>query len=385
MYDLSILRQEEFPISANYIYFNHAGISPVPQRTMRKAQWAVEELAKHPSLFWEREFMPAMKRLQEQTAVLIGAHNPEEIVPITTTSMGLNMVAQAICWQPGDEILFCDLEFPSNAYPWMSLARDGVTVKQVPAQNGGATLEAIRPYVTEHTRLIAVSAIQFFSGHRTNLMEIGQFCHQHNILFAVDAIQAIGHMPINVQTMHIDILATGGQKSLLALPGTGFLYVRQAVAKQMQPRIIGSNATQNYLHWLHYDLTPANSALRFNSGTYNVPGIIAMHESITLLQELGITNIDQHTTSLTHHASAMLTRMGYEVITPQNACGPITTFRLQQTQEEANALIVALSQRHIAAVKHLDALGSPYLRISFHCYNTVEEVDQFGKILAELQ
>src|SRR5690606_2795067 len=126
------------------------------------------------------------------------------------------------------------------------------------------------------TRAVAASAIQFFSGHRTDLAAIGDFCRQRNILFIVDAIQAIGHMKFDVQAMGIDVLATGGMKSLLALPGVGFLYVREELAEQMRPRLIHGNSTVDYLHWLDYDTTPAPGAARFAAGTPNVIGIMSM-------------------------------------------------------------------------------------------------------------
>jgi cysteine desulfurase / selenocysteine lyase len=116
------------------------------------------------------------------------------------------------------------MEFPSNAFPWMTLPSPGVEARIVPA-DGGLTLETLIPYVDERTRVVAASAIQFFTGHRTNLAAIGAFCRQRGILFVVDAIQAIGHMALDVQRMKIDVLASGGQKSLLSLPGIGLLYV----------------------------------------------------------------------------------------------------------------------------------------------------------------
>jgi selenocysteine lyase/cysteine desulfurase len=303
---------------------------------------------------------------------------------MATTSAGLNAVAQAIAWQPGDNVLFCDVEFPANAYPWLSLARDGVEARLVPATDGGLTLAALEPYVDDRTRVIAASAIQFFTGHRTDLTAVGRFCQERGILFVVDAIQAIGHMAIDVQAMHIDVLACGGQKSLLALPGQGFLYVRQAVAEQLRPRFIGSNATVDYLHWLKYDTTPAVAAQRFMSGTLNIPGIVAVVESLGLIRELGVENIDRHTRALSDRATAVLTHLGYRVLSPQPAQGPIVTFAVDLSSEEADALVAALARQHVALVKHLDKEGNAYLRLSFHCYNTFEEIERFGEILEEM-
>ena len=376
MYDIESLRREEFPQAAEQIYFNHAAIAPLPQRSKRAIQAAVDALSRDPSGYFANQATPAFEEIGRKIARHINAASPAEIVTTTSTSAALNAVAQAIVWRPGDNILFCDVEFPANAYPWMSLARDGVATRCVPADGGGLTLDRLTVFCDEHTRAVAVSAVQFLTGHRADLMAIGQFCRANGILFIVDAIQAIGHMRFDVQAMHIDVLATGGQKSLLALPGTGFLYVRNDVAEAMRPRLIHSNATVDYIHWLAYDLTPATAAARLNVGTPNVPGIMGIGASLDLLAELGLDNIDTHTTALTRYGGAALARAGYEVLTPLDAAGPILSFRSPFDSPTTDRLIQFLNERRIVAGKHLDAEGAPYVRFSFHAYNTVEEIDR---------
>lgn len=381
MYDIEQLRRDEFPHSAELVYLNHAGISPLPQRSKRETQDAVEQLAIDPNRFFGKVAAPAFAALYESIARHINAASPGEIIGTTTTSAALNTVAQAIVWRTGDNILFCDIEFPSNAYPWMSLASDGVESRRVPSDNGGLTLRRVERYADERTRAVAVSAVQFFTGNRADLAAIGKFCREHGILFIVDAIQAIGHMSIDVQAMNIDVLATGGMKSLMALPGTGFLYVRDAVAEATQPRLIFGNSTADYIHWLAYDLTPASGAARFSAGTPNVPGLFSAAASLSLIAELGTENIDAHTTGLTRYAGELLAGEGYEIITPLDAAGPILTFRSRYGSETTDRLIQYLDDNRIVVCKHLDAGTNAYIRMSFHCYNVPGEIDRFAETL----
>ncbi len=385
MYDMTHLRQTEFPISQNYIYFNHASISPLPTRSKKAMLRAVEELARQPINFWVDHGNPMNDQLKAAAAAFINAASPQEIVPITTTSAGLNNVAQAMAWQPGDNVAFYEHEFPANAYPWMSLGRDGVEVRLVPGKDGGLTVAELEPLVDGRTRVVTVSAIQFFSGHKADLAALGRFCRERGIHFIVDAIQAIGHMKIDVQAMHIDALATGGQKSILSTPGTGILYVRDAFAETLRPRHIHSNATQDFLHWLAYDLAPRPGADRFMAGTANLPGLFATHASLELLAELGIENIDRHTTALADAAMELLGDMGYEIVTPAQAHGPIVTFKSGLDSEAADALIARFRENKVAVVKHLDAAGEAYVRLSFHCYNTLAELERFGQIFTRLR
>ncbi|GAB4264970.1 MAG: aminotransferase class V-fold PLP-dependent enzyme [Candidatus Promineifilaceae bacterium] len=385
MYDIEALRRSEFPHSAEHIYLHHAGISPIPKSVETAVTQAIHALTNNPNDYWGQTFIPLTQQLLTDIKQYINATDTSEIGITTTTVFSMNTFAHAIQWQPGDAVALCDVEFPSNAYPWMSLTREGVKIQLVPAQNGGLTVDALKQVVDSSTRLVTVSAIQFLSGHKTDLQAIGEFCHTRGILFAVDAIQAIGHMPIDVQAMHIDMLATGGQKSLLAMPGIGFMYVRRELSEQMQPRYVGSNSTVDFLHWLKYDMTPLSGAARFNMGTPNVAGTAGLAASIKLLSQLGPANIEQHTNRLTAVTTQHLTQAGFHVITPteNGRFGPICTFASGMSNEETDELVQKLAKRRVTVGKHLDAQGTPYIRAAFHAYNTEEEAIRFVEILQE--
>ncbi|RMG95310.1 MAG: aminotransferase class V-fold PLP-dependent enzyme [Chloroflexi bacterium] len=386
MYDLAALREAEFPITRDYVYLNYASIAPLPECTRRKMAWALSRLAEQPINFWIDEANEMRAYFRKVVADFLNARSADEVVPVPTTATGINLVAQAIPWQVGDNVVFCEVEFPANAYPWLNLRRDGVEVRLATAVSGGLSLATLEPFIDHHTRVLAVSALQFFSGHRTDLATLGQFCREHNILFVVDAIQAIGHIPIDVQAMQIDVLATGGQKSLMAAPGNGFLYVRQEVAAGLHSRFIAANAVRDYEHWLHYDLTPLPGAQRFTLGTPNLSGMYGIIESIKLIEKLGRAAIDQHTSQLTAEIGRLLQQAGYDIITPlqPGKYGPILTFRTNQTPKETDALVQALREHKISVVKHLNAAGEPHIRISFHCYNTMEDVARFMHVWRKL-
>jgi selenocysteine lyase/cysteine desulfurase len=221
-----------------------------------------------------------------------------------------------------------------------------------------------------------VSSVQFLSGHRTDLAALGAYCAEHGLVFAVDAIQSVGHTPIDVQAMHIGLLVAGGQKSLMGPAGQGFLYVRNDLAAQMEPLIVGCNSTIDWIHWLRYDLTPLPGAARFGTGTPNIPGIIGLAESVELLLALGVAHIDAHTTALSRHLMAALDGKGYQVITPRAEgesgpnFGPIVTWHSAHNDAGTDALVTALAAEGVIVTKHWDAARNPYIRASFHCYNT---------------
>jgi selenocysteine lyase/cysteine desulfurase len=387
-YDLDTLRRE-FPITQQLTYLNHASISPVPLRTQTVMDRVNEWLVCDPqALFTGGAFGDIFATFSSEIARFFNADQMHEVVGVTSTSAALNAIAQSIEWHPGDNLVFVDVEFPSNANPWMVLERRGVEVRLATAIGGGAAVENLDAQVDDHTRLIAVSAVQFLTGHRADLAAIGTYCRERGIIFVVDAIQAAGHIPIDVQAMKIDILAAGGQKSLMGPPGQGFLYVWDDICCLMQPGIVGPNAVEGWEHWLHYDLTPRQGAFRFMMGTPNITGMVGLVESIRFLGELGIENIDAWTKHLSSVAIEDLTRRGYDVITLPDPVhlGPIVTFRVGGPEDDpkANVLVQQLYEQGVRVTKHLDAGGAPHLRISTHCYNTEEEVLRVGLILGDL-
>lgn len=386
-YDISTLRSTEFPITQEVTYLNHAGISPLPLRSTRAAQKIIGELGQFPEhyygYFFQNNLFPLLENFDKSIAKLINAPNLTDIAPMPNTSTGINRAAGAINWQAGDTIIICDIEFPSNVYPWLALERRGVKVKMLPPQNGTLTVEALDKAVDKNTRLVAVSSLQFFTGARSDLQALGNYCHERNLIFAVDCIQSAAHIPLDVQAQHIDILATGGYKSLMGLPGSGFLYVRSELAEQMNPATIGASSVQNYEHWLAYDTTPATGAKRFASGLPSVAGLVSVVEGQTLLQEIGIANIDTYTTALAHQAIQMLTERSYPVVTPSlpEQHGSIVTFQYDPTHEKTDVLMQRLNAAKVSVTKHLDREGAPYVRLSVHCYNTMDDLQRFFELL----
>ncbi len=395
-YDLAAVRAA-FPISARMTYLNHASISPLPEPARAVMQAVTDRLTTDPGAFFGPHVDPAFGNvflnLSATIAELINAPDAGDVVGVQSTSAAINMVAQAIDWQPGDNVVFSRLEFPSNAYPWLVLERRGVACRIVPDDgSGGPSVAALEPYVDARTRVVAVSAVQFLTGHRADLAALGAFCRERGILFVVDAIQAAGHMPIDVQALQIDVLASGGQKSLMGPPGQGILYVRREVCEGLQPAIVGPSATVGWEFWLDYDLTPLPGALRFMLGTPNVPGMVGLVASVQFLRELGIGAIDAWTTHLSRLAVDELSARGCTVITPREPIGPIVTFRLRDIDPgdaearaaldaDTSALLDQFNRQDVRVTRHLDPAGVPHLRISTHCYNTEDDIHRVSAIV----
>jgi cysteine desulfurase / selenocysteine lyase len=382
-YDLEALRAQFEVTEAGIAYLNHAGMSPLARPVKQAMIDAIEAMAQEGSQVYSRIQEPAHEEALNALGRLVNC-TPDEIAFVDTTSMGLNLIASSLPLHAGDNVLLCDTEFPSNVYPWQNLGRHGIETRFVESRNGGLSIDALDAKRTSRSRVVAVSAIQFFSGRREHLAEIGQYCAEHNLWLIVDAMQAVGIIPIDMTAMGIHALAAGGQKALLGPPGQGFMAIRRDLIEQMSPVFAGPLSIIDWDHWLRYDLTFRPAARRFEMGTTNLTGLMGLLAAVNMVLELGPLNISEWVTSLSDIAIEDLTARGYQVVTPNASAehAHIVTFAVPN--DDPAKLVQGFLHAGIILRSHEDAAGNAYLRISSHAYNTVEEIQRVGKVLGEL-
>ena len=302
-YDVRALRRSEFPRieEKGSVYLNCASTGPLPERTRR----SVVELARRMctpdyDLYYDHLSIPARSR--EVCARLVGAH-PDEIAVGANTSFGLNLAASALPLESGDRVLLLEGEFPANVYPWLNQVRRGVEVEWIPRTDRGLPNEeaALQRLTRGDVRVFAASAVSFSTGYRLDLETISRECQRQGTYLVVDGIQALGVVPIDTTAVHIDILACGGQKWLLAPSGSGFAYVRRGLIDQLDPASVGWLSflpSQNFGDLTNYAFNFLEDARRFELGTTAFSNLDALNHSLSLLLELGIGCIEQHVRSV---------------------------------------------------------------------------------------
>ncbi len=175
MHDLDDLFEQEFPVEGNLLYLNHAAVSPWPGRTgeavRRFAAECVDMGARDYGIWLEKE-----QELREQLARLIHAPSPKDIALLKNTSEALSMVAHGFPWQPGDNVVIGDMEFPSNRIVWESLSERHVELRQVSVPQDGDFESALIAAADDRTRVLSVSSVQYSTGLRLDLKRLGQQC-----------------------------------------------------------------------------------------------------------------------------------------------------------------------------------------------------------------
>jgi len=312
---------------------------------------------------------------------LINAPSPERIAFTPNTSDALNIVAAGIPWREGDRVVLNDIEFPANVYPYLNLKRLGIQLDIIPAPQGIVTPSMVEHAVTPRTRLVALSAIQFLSGHRADLASIGEFCRDKGIFFVVDGIQAVGAVRIDVQSMHIDALAAGAQKWLLSPHGAGFLFLTEELQSCIRPAYLGWLSPADPWRFHDYAQPLATSARRFEGGSLNMTSLWGFQASLATLLEFEPAAIEAHILALTRALMDGLRSIGgVRVITPEGSHerGGIVTVEVPPGID-GDELLARLAARRVGL-----AVREGKLRFSPHFYNSPDEVAMVVDAVREL-
>jgi len=318
-----------FPNLQAVAYCNHAGISPaslpVEQAVQQVlADYGREGMGAYPTWHARRE------RLRESCAALIGA-GADDIALTPGTTRGVSDIALSLPWRAGDRVVLFTGEFPTNVTPWQCAARTfdlelvWLCAQDFETDRGLSELTSV---LRRGARLVAVSAVQFQTGLCMPLEQIGQLCREHGTELFVDAIQALGIVPFDVERAHVDYLSSGGHKWLMGFEGAGFMYVRRECASALIPRVAGWRSHEDsevFLRLgkghLRYDRPLLASARVFESSAQNVLGCAALEASLELLLGLGVEHVFEHVQRYHDRLEPELVARGFESLRSRDRGG----------------------------------------------------------------
>lgn len=282
---------EEFPQAPGLLYLNHAAVSPWPKRSAD----AVARFAQENVLTGARDYpnwLQVEQRLRERLQRLLNAASSDDIALVKNTSEALSFVAFGLEWNAGDQVVISDEEFPSNRIVWEALAPQGVDVIKVSLAGEdpeAALLAACGP----RTRLMAISAVQYASGLKMDLVKLGRGCRELDVLFCVDAIQQLGAAPFDVQAYECDFAMADGHKWMLGPEGLGVFYCRPELRPHLRLQEFGWHMLEHMGDYARESWEPAHSARRFECGSPNILGTMALEASLGLLEDVGMAQVAQ--------------------------------------------------------------------------------------------
>ncbi|QQN50918.1 aminotransferase class V-fold PLP-dependent enzyme [Stutzerimonas balearica] len=370
--------ENEFPQAPGLRYLNHAAVAPWP----RRASSAVSQFAEQNATLGARDYPQWLKienRLRERLARLLNAPTSADVALVKNTSEALSFVAFGLDWRAGDQIVISDEEFPSNRVVWEALQPQGVEVIQVSL--AGADPEAdLLAACTPRTRLLAISAVQYASGIRLDLDRLGHGCEQRGVLLCIDAIQQLGALPFDVQQSRCAFAMADGHKWMLGPEGLGVFYCRSDLRPQLKLHEYGWHMLEHAGDYDRSDWQPARSARRFECGSPNMLGAVALEASLSLLEEVGMHQVAASLNERMEWLRAGLRQLpGIELLSPaqpERSAG-IVTFRLAGSANQA--LFEQLRAEQVVC-----ALRGGGIRLSPHFYTPAEVIEDTLALLRSL-
>jgi len=339
---------------------------------------------------------------REKIAKFINAKDATEIIFVRNTTEAINLVAYS--WglrnlKKGDEVLVSLMEHHSNIVPWEIISKiNGFTIKYAKVNDDGTLdYEDFETKFSSKTKLASLSHVSNVSGVINDVKRIAKVAHENGALMLVDGAQSVPHMPVDVRDLDVDFLAFSGHK-MLGPTGIGALYGKKALLEKMEPFQGGGEMIKE----VSYNQKTGrcgidwnDSPWKFEAGTPNICGSVALMEAIKYLENIGMDEVLKHEKMLTEYAVKTMQRcctklVLYGTSDPSLKCG-IMPFGIVGLSPHDVALfldnygIMIRSGFHCAQPLHQVFKLQSSARASFYIYNTREEIDRFIEVLKEIE
>lgn len=355
-------------------YLDTAAHGVMPRATAAAVQRSLEANLR-PDRFDDADFFAVTNRLRTSLARLVGG-SPHEIALTTGATTGLQALAHALRWQPGDEIVTATNEFPIQYTSWKPLEK-----------RAGAVLKVVEPRhvidaITPRTRVVSVSHVRFDDGALLDVRPLADACHARGALLVLDVSQSCGAIPVDVKAFGIDAMVGAGYKWLLSPYGTGFFWVSDALLDALLPGPFSwaaqSATTLGTMNFV--DPEPSRDAKRWDAAEAATDlnlNLMAMSASLDLVAGFGDAVV-RHGRQL---IDALFARLP-EHCTPVSplsaeARGPFGCF-VTRGAETTAALHERLRRANVVV-----SLRGGRIRVAPHLFNTVGDIERLVEVIHE--
>jgi selenocysteine lyase/cysteine desulfurase len=363
--------RKRFPVLTDNIYLNSCSQGALSQDVEQGMLEYLSSWHKHGSPWdlWVEQYESGRRLFAE----LIGAE-PEEVALVASASAGVNALASALSFKQRNKVVIGEFDFPTMGHIWLAQRPRGADVSFVEAEKNRIRVEAYDALVDRNTLIVPLTHVCFMNGFRSPVAEITRIAHDRGALLLLDDYQDSGTRPINVKTMEVDVYVTGTLKYLLGPPGLAFMYVRKSIAESLVPTVTGWFGQRNPFAFDVRLLDPAPGARRFESGTPPIPTIYGAIAGVKLLQQFGLQNVADQVRILTTTLISGASELGIQIKTPLDSVGPLVVLQ----SKDAEALVRLFARDGVICSSRHDGL-----RISFHAYNTIDDVNFVLRLLQQ--
>jgi len=354
--------RSRFPIFQRKIYLNTCSQGPLSDAVEAGLHDYISSWDEQGSP-WER-WVEHYEAARTAFAQFINA-SPDEVAIVTSVSAGINSIASALNFDERPRVVMGEFEFPTMGHVWLGQRARGADIQFVKADGNRIPIGHYEETVDRNTLIVPLSHVCFKNGSRSDVAAITKIAHNSGVLVMLDDYQDCGTRPVNVKAMDLDFYLAGTLKYLLGPPGLAFLYVRKKLIPTLSPTVTGWFAQANPFAYnpQHFELSP--TARRFESGTPSVPNVYGALPGFQLLQKIGMDAVAAHVKNLAQALLQSAHELGIVAYTPADSAGPLVVLK----STDSTMLVQKLAQSGIVASSRFDGL-----RISFHVYNTMDDV-----------
>ncbi|WP_418286017.1 aminotransferase class V-fold PLP-dependent enzyme [Halorubrum sp. DTA46] len=353
----------DVPALADAAYFNFGAHGPSPEYVVDAAAdyIADQEYGSATTDPYTHAF-ETYEAVRERIADFVGAE-PDEIALTESTTDGINRIAGAIDWRPGDVVVRTDLEHPAGILPWKRLEREGVEVRVLETENGRIDRDAYTEAVAD-ARLVCFSAITWTHGTRLPVADLVEIADEAGAFTLVDAVQSPGQGPMNVAEWGADAVAAAGHKWVLGPWGAGFLYVDRDAATELAPRAVGYRSVEAPNA---PDIEYKAGAKRFEVGSTTAAAHVGLVEALDAIEAVGLDAIAARIQTLTDRLKAGVP--AGRLLSPRRYESGLVTIDV----DDPEATVERLADEGIVvrSLPHPDGI-----RASVHAVSTEAEIDR---------
>lgn len=370
---IAMFKQACRPVS-RFTHLNNAGIAPICSPAKNALQLWAERMHTE-GTFAIPDLFAAQEHSRAALARLLGA-SPEQIAFFQGAASAISQVAFGLDFQPGDEVLVWDQEYPSNFYPWRDAIHKagGTLVVAASGPNFSTPIENLIANVTPRTRVIAISWVQYQTGAITDLVALAEFARANGIFTFADVIQGAGVLPLDFSATGLDAIVGGCHKWLLSPLGVGFLCARPEVFDRLTPQAVGALTYGTSDDLASMDAKMQSGPARFEPGSRPLLEIAAFGAALDLFLTTGVERIGQEAEALTRSLANALQEQGYEIQSPHGADprGAIVNIR-PSTLSPHKTLASLEASLQKAGVAYARRAGG--IRLSPHAFNTSSDLE----------
>ncbi len=316
---LAAVREHEFPLTRSRIYLNSCARGLLPVSYVEAVN---RVLAAMSGTEPEQDLGSHIEGARVRAAQLLNC-GADDVALLWTTSHGLNLVANGLDWEPGDEVVLYEMDHPTDVYTWLNLAERGVKVRFVRDHGGRYDVEDVEALLGPRTRAVCLSLVNYGHGFRAPIEAIAEICRHRGIWVVVDAIMAMGALRVDAQSIGADIIAAQGYKFLLSGFGVAVCYCSERARTELRVPEVGYKAMERAMDYAkklpHFDqmagrpLPFSPSARRFEPGTQALALLAGLEASLGLMLELGTEAIEKRVLGLTERLIEGLLDKGYQI------------------------------------------------------------------------